>query len=531
MLACLPMRPALAFMLSSALLGLGGCTSSHQGPPQPAAVGAPRGSPQQLLVDAAAGGQLVATSLSGTATLTVTVPPAALAVSTDITVTEITNTAPGGVGSAWRIGPEGLQFAAPVTLTFKPGVTVDALGVSSQASGGYWLRRRDVTRDTLAGTVSVATSHFSDWSVTTGSSPRDLQGTVSITSTVDIPSTVSGSMTLDYAGDIDGTSYYILGGTLRAPASLLDGTSTCTPSQPNFAVRANLAELHPTTFLWGTSGFWPMSCTGPTGGSSQTLTVAFDNAGISYPGCARADLVAPVVTTSQAQGQYRIDCGSRGTVTATWNFVTCAAGATCAPTTCTTGTISCATAMPSCVQTGNQPDGTSCGTQPADACQAGACVICSPTATCTPTDECRTGTVSCTTRPQSCVAAGNMPDGTHCGTQTADQCLAGVCSTCTAGTACGSPTVCQTSATVCTTSPATCSLQNKLDGTSCGPQVADTCSAGTCVLCVPGAVCGAPTECQASATDCSTNPAGCTIQNLPDGTACSIGLCTAGACG
>jgi hypothetical protein len=418
------MRSALALMLSAALLGVGGCTGSQPGVPQPAAVGSPRGAPQSLLVDAAAGGELVATSLSGTATLTVTVPPAALAVSTDITVTEITNTAPGGVGSAWRIGPEGLQFAAPVTLTFRPGVAVDSLGVSSQAMGGYWLRRRDVTRDTQAGTVSVATDHFSDWSVTTGSSARDLQGTVSITSTVDIPATVSGSLTLDFSGDIDGIGYYILGGTLRAPASLLDGTSTCTPSQPIFAVRANLAELHPTAFVWGTSGYWPMSCTGPAGGSSQTLTVAFDNGGFSYPGCARADLIAPVVTTSQVQGQYRIDCGSRGTVTATWNFVTCASGATCEPTACTTGTISCASAMPSCEPNGNQPD-----------------------------------------------------------------------------------------------------------GTSCGPWAADICSGGTCMLCVPGATCGAPTECQTSATDCSTNPSTCTIQNVLDGTPCSIGVCTAGACG
>ena len=474
----------------------------------------------------------MATSGSGTATVRVTVLPGALAASTDITVTEISNTAPGGVGSAWRIGPEGLAFATPVTLTFKPGVPVDTLGVSSQASGGYWLRRRDVTRDALAGTVSVTTDHFSDWAVTTGSSSRDLQGTVSITSTVDIPATVSGSMTLDYAGDGDGNSYYILGGTLRAPASLIDGTSTCTPNPVDFAVRANLAELHPTVFLWGTSGVWPMSCTGPGGGSSQTLTVAFDNGGYSYPGCARDDLIVPVVTASQVQGQYRIDCGSRGTVTATWNFVTCASGTACEPTSCTTGTISCATAMPSCVQTGNQPDGTACGPQAADICSGGNCSTCTAGAACGAPTVCQTSATDCSTNPATC-AILNMPDGTSCGPQAADICSGGNCSTCTAGAACGAPTVCQTSATDCSTSPATCTILNMPDGTSCGPQAADICSGGNCSTCTAGAACGAPTVCQTSATDCSTNPASCTIQNKPDGTSCgpqAADICSGGNC-
>jgi hypothetical protein len=510
-----------------------GCTGggTGQGPPPPAGVGTPRGPPQAQLVDAATGGEVTATDAAGTASVTLSIPPGALAASTEIVITEIGNTAPGGVGSAWRIGPDGLSLATPATLTFRPGVAVDGLVVSTQAAGFYWIRRRDVTRDLSGGALSVSTNHLSDWAVTTGTSERDLQGVVTLTGSVeDLPATVTGSLTLDYVGDYGDTSYYVLAGTLHAPAQVVNGALTCTPTAQDFPVRTNIAELRasPARFRWGTSGVWPVDC----GTSSSALLIVFDNMGLAYRSCTRTDLVPPVVTLSRVEGQYLIDCGAQGQVTASWSFVSCAAGAACTPSTpCRTGEISCATPLPSCVETGVLPDGSGCGTQPADACVAGACEICSPTATCTPTDPCRTGTVSCDTSPSSCVPTGDMPDGTHCGTQAADQCLGGACSVCVEGAPCGSPSSCQTAATDCSTFPSACTVQDLPDGTSCGPQPADVCLGGACSVCVEGAPCGSPGECQSSATDCSTFPASCTILNLPDGTSCSVGTCTGGVCG
>jgi hypothetical protein len=72
-----------------------------------------RGKPVQVMIPAA-GGILI----SPDGILTIEVPAGALASAQTLTIQPITNQAPGGLGAAYRLGPEGQTFAVPVTLTF-----------------------------------------------------------------------------------------------------------------------------------------------------------------------------------------------------------------------------------------------------------------------------------------------------------------------------------------------------------------------------------------------------------------------------
>jgi len=105
---------------------------------------------------------------------------------------------------------------------------------------------------------------------------------------------------------------------------------------------------------------------------------------------------------------------------------------------CRTGTTSCTTGTARCVETGNQPNGTVCGV--GAECVSGICNTheCDVRA-CTPSNPCHTGTVSCATGVVACHDTGSpIPDGTRCGTDKA--CLSGDCVACAASdAACPNP--------------------------------------------------------------------------------------------
>src|SRR5262249_29819758 len=107
--------------------------------------------------------------------------------------------------------------------------------------------------------------------------------------------------------------------------------------------------------------------------------------------------------------------------------VMCVAGATCSPSPgnpCVTGVTSCATGMPTCTQTGQAPNGTACGAN--QVCNAGTCVACTAGLACTPGGNvCQVGTTSCSSGTPTCVASGNAPNGTACGA--GKTCNNGVC--------------------------------------------------------------------------------------------------------
>ena len=129
-------------------------------------VGAAAGEAVQAMVPATGG-----TLVSADGRLTLDVPAGALPTSQLLSIQPITNQAPGGVGVAYRLGPEGTAFSAPVKLTFKygdadtAGSEALALKVAYQNTDGSWGALKSITRDDTARTIGVQTSHFSDWSL------------------------------------------------------------------------------------------------------------------------------------------------------------------------------------------------------------------------------------------------------------------------------------------------------------------------------------------------------------------------------
>ncbi|WP_176064551.1 hypothetical protein [Anaeromyxobacter diazotrophicus] len=524
------------------LLAAAGCGTKSapggQGRPTPSAVGQPTGHRRSLVIDATGG-----TVASTDGVLTLTVPAGALTGPVNVTVDAITNTAPGGVGTAYRLGPAGTTFASPLTLVFKPDLTAHALAdlvLETQESQGYWIRPGNVTRDATAGTLTVAATGFGDWAVATGSTARDLVGNFSVQSTVDGTYAVSGQSTLNFAGEDPVGAYYLQSGTLTLTSVSVPGL-TCTPDAPTLPLLTNIADLlpnpNPTKFEWGVSGHWNLTCTSSGGaGSSATQLFAFDTSGESGGstlGCTRTYSGTPIFSGTLVQGTMLVDCGARGTLLASWNFQSCLAGTACTPANaCHTGAISCSTGAPVCADSGTSlADGTACGT--GQVCLAGACNACAANVTCAPADPCLTGTTSCSTGTSVCVASGNQPDGTSCGTNLV--CSAGSCVACSANLACAPATnLCHVGTTSCSTGASTCTDTgaSQPDGTSCGTAMA--CTAGACT-CAPGGTCTAPADlCHVASYTCdlSGNPV-CTPGATPvaDGTVCGTGLfCSAGAC-
>jgi hypothetical protein len=146
-------------------------------PPAPAPAPAPiarttAGDPEGLPTSAtigAAGGALA----SSDGRLRISIPAGALAADTTISIQPITATAPGAVGPGYRLGPEGLAFAKPVTLTF--GYSIDEasagdaqlLRIATRDARGIW-GIATASLDAAQRNLSASATHFSDWSFVGG---------------------------------------------------------------------------------------------------------------------------------------------------------------------------------------------------------------------------------------------------------------------------------------------------------------------------------------------------------------------------
>jgi len=103
--------------------------------------------------------------------LTVTVPAGALSGATNLSITPIENTAPGGVGYAYDLEPNGTTFTQPVTLTYAPRYgqldeatsTYDNVAVAFQHDDGTWEPLDAVTADVAHQRFSATTTHFTDF--------------------------------------------------------------------------------------------------------------------------------------------------------------------------------------------------------------------------------------------------------------------------------------------------------------------------------------------------------------------------------
>ncbi|RDC55296.1 hypothetical protein DU508_17130 [Pedobacter chinensis] len=97
--------------------------------------------------------------------LTLDIPAGALSVNTTIGIQAITNEAPLGAGNGFRLSPEDVNFAKPITITMKYGADLQPglCWIATQKSDGTWLGYRNTITDETAKTLSVQTTHFSDW--------------------------------------------------------------------------------------------------------------------------------------------------------------------------------------------------------------------------------------------------------------------------------------------------------------------------------------------------------------------------------
>jgi hypothetical protein len=535
LVVCAALAAAAAACGPTASSGGGG-----SGFPQPGPAGTPIGDPTVQPV-AQPGGLLA----SPDGFLVVDVPAGATAAPVQFTVQEVTNLAPGGVGPAWKLGPEGTAFAKPITLTFFSGAVgrpVDEITVTWQDDQGFWHRAvpDTVVRDPLSNTLTVQTSHFSSWTLTTTPTARDLTGPFSVGTTLGTPFTAAGNATFTFAGEDADATYYLLSGTLVLPSPLTSGATTCTPTPPetpSFAVRTNVGELSksaPTTFDWGTSAGWNVTC---ADGTTRVVSVAFDTVGIGFVGCTRVVTSPEAAGVDAAHGGVTWDCTSRGLgqVSGTWNFQSAACGTACATANpCRTAAVQCGSGSAVCTESGNVADGSSCGTD--QVCSAGVCVGCTAGLACTPANPCSVGVTSCATGASTCVEsttpATPVANGTTCGTDLV--CSAGACLSCATGAACTPANPCHQGATSCATGSSVCvdSTLPVTDGTTCGTDL--VCFSGACIACTQGAACTSANPCTATATyECSSGAAVCTDRlSQPAGTACGAGLvCSAtGVC-
>lgn len=155
---------ALTLMALLLLAACGGQRPEPDGGPQPSPVGTPLGAPVSATIGPEGG---LLSSADGR--LRLIVPAGALAEDTDLSVQEISNTAPHGHGSAYRLRPDGLDFALPVTLVFDTAEVLPAAGqargtaVAFQDEQGLWQAVLDSHLDEEAGVLEARTRHFSDW--------------------------------------------------------------------------------------------------------------------------------------------------------------------------------------------------------------------------------------------------------------------------------------------------------------------------------------------------------------------------------
>lgn len=122
--------------------------------------------------------------------MTLSIPAGALTATTVIGIQPITNNAHGGIGNGYRLTPDGQTFQQPVSMRFTYtdqdliGTAVEALGVAYQSSDGSWHWVNSPVVDTAARTVTVTTTHLSDYSFVEGVNLRPRSATVGVGETV-----------------------------------------------------------------------------------------------------------------------------------------------------------------------------------------------------------------------------------------------------------------------------------------------------------------------------------------------------------
>ena len=127
-------------------------------------IGSPTGSPVSGTFDASGG-----TLASQDGRVELIIPPGALASATTITLQPITNNIPLGIGDAYRLGPDGLEFSAPAKLVLHyreeemTGTDPEAVFAAHQGADRIWLAHGGMSINTSDETITATLKHFSDW--------------------------------------------------------------------------------------------------------------------------------------------------------------------------------------------------------------------------------------------------------------------------------------------------------------------------------------------------------------------------------
>ena len=151
-----------------------GCKKEDTGPVQNSAsdhgtvtaVGTPTDSPSIAMIGAS-GGSLLSTNGRSE----IIIPQGALSTNTQISIQPVTNEAPGGAGDGFSFTPVGQTFSQPVTLRFHytasdiAGTNIYELAIATQKDDHIWYAFNTVNLDSIAGTVSISTTHFSLYSL------------------------------------------------------------------------------------------------------------------------------------------------------------------------------------------------------------------------------------------------------------------------------------------------------------------------------------------------------------------------------
>lgn len=151
------------------LLFMAACTKSDPASPEASGAlitmhGAPDGAAAVKTIGAAGG---FITSTDGN--FSITIPAGALAGDQEISVQPVMNQLPAGYGRAYRLSPHDIRLLQPVTLRFRydegsiRNTVPELLGIAYQDQDGKWLHAGEPTLDQEHHTLSVNTTHFSDW--------------------------------------------------------------------------------------------------------------------------------------------------------------------------------------------------------------------------------------------------------------------------------------------------------------------------------------------------------------------------------
>lgn len=269
--------PLLSTLLATVLLQACGGGGDGAGPTsQPTSTPAPAPAPAPMPVPAATAigtalGPVAASARIGAAGgrldapdygLAVVVPAGAFASEQLVTLQPIENNAPGARGGAWRIQPEGLQSARPITLEWQPTAAqrhgARHLRIATQGADGIWRSARSGTDSD--GVVRTTTTHFSDWSLVAGVQLRPGTADVGLQQALDLTVMICGrdtdaampGMDLHFECDADGraalgTDAWAVNGAAGGNATVgtLSGVDTLGPTRRTYRAPAALPAQNP----------------------------------------------------------------------------------------------------------------------------------------------------------------------------------------------------------------------------------------------------------------------------------------------